>query len=209
MFEAVGRGGQRITVWPAKDLVLVFTGGEFEPGDLGRFILKALKSEEPLPANPAVFAQLQQRIAAAARSPPPQLIVESGNIAKRISGRTFKLTTNSLGIRALTLDFKNPAETNAEILWNQERVNCPLGLDGVERFSTNPLVNLPQAARGHWLGTNTFLLELNLVGAINFYRFKLSFAENGKTLAVDLNERTGLNDERFSGVVAPSGGNDE
>src|SRR5881397_2591909 len=42
MFEAVGRGGQRINVWPARDLVLVFTGGGFEPADLAPFILKAL-----------------------------------------------------------------------------------------------------------------------------------------------------------------------
>ena len=203
MFEAVGRGGQRISIWPAEDLVVVFTGGGFEPGDLARFILKALKSEEPLPANPAVSAGLQQRIAGAARPPSPQPIVESRSIAKRISGRRYNLSTNTPGIRALTLDFKNSAEAYAEILWDQERVNCPLGLDGVERFSTNPLVNLPQAAKGRWLGDHTFLLELNLVGAINFYRFELSFAENGKTLTVDLNERTGLNDERFTGVVAP------
>src|SRR5206468_8232295 len=51
MFEAVGRGGQRINVWPAKDLVLVFTGGAFEPGDLAQFILKALKSDQRLPSN--------------------------------------------------------------------------------------------------------------------------------------------------------------
>src|SRR5436190_1913856 len=203
MFEAAGRGGQRINVWPAKDLVLVFTGGEFEPGDLARFILKALKSEEPLPANPDDSAQLQQRIADAATPSPPKPIVESSSIAKRISGRTFNLSTNTLGIRALTLDFRSSVEANAEILWNQERVNCPLGLDGVERFSTNPLVNLPQAAKGRWLGADTFLLELNLVGAINFYRFKLSFAENGRTVAVDLNERTGLNDEHYTGVVVP------
>src|SRR5262249_55479761 len=56
MFEAVGRGGQRINVWPAKDLVLVFTGGEFEPGDLARFLLKALQSDRSLPANPNAFA---------------------------------------------------------------------------------------------------------------------------------------------------------
>jgi len=38
LFEAVGRGGQRITVWPDKDLVLVYTGGGFEAGDLAPFI---------------------------------------------------------------------------------------------------------------------------------------------------------------------------
>jgi CubicO group peptidase (beta-lactamase class C family) len=203
MFEAVGRGGQRINVWPAKDLVLVFTGGEFEPGDLARFILKALKSDAPLAANPAVSALLQKRIAGAAIPPSPQPIAHLQTIATRISGRKFNLSTNTLGIRALELNFKNSAEAYAEILWNQERVNCPLGLDGVERFSTNELVNLPQAAKGRWLRDDTFLLELNLVGGINFYRLKLSFAENGETIAVALNERTGLNDELFTGVVAP------
>jgi hypothetical protein len=123
--------------------------------------------------------------------------------ATRISGRKFNLSTNTSGIRALTLDFKNATEANAEILSNQEPMNFPLGLDGVERFSTNPLVNLPQAAKGQWLRDDTFLLELNLVGAINFYRLELRFAEDGKTMTVALNERTGLNDERITGVVAP------
>jgi len=203
MFEAVGRGGQRINVWPSKDLVLVFTGGGFEPGDLARFILKALKSEAPLPANPDVSARLKQRIADAAKPPAPQPVTGLPALATRISARKFNLSTNTLGIRALTLDFKNATEANAEILLNQDRLNCPLGLDGVERFSTNPLVNLPQAAKGQWLRDDTFLLELNLVGAINFYRLELRFAENGKTVAVALNERTGLNDERFTGVMAP------
>src|SRR5438876_9523614 len=71
MFEAVGRGGQRITVWPARDLVLVFTGGGFEPGDLAKFILKALKSDEPLPTNPLATARLGEKVADAARRPSP------------------------------------------------------------------------------------------------------------------------------------------
>lgn len=49
VFEAIGRGGQRITVWPAKDLVVVFTGGGLETRDLAKFILKALKSDQSLP----------------------------------------------------------------------------------------------------------------------------------------------------------------
>src|SRR5215468_2617855 len=74
MFEAVGRGGQRINVWPAKDMVLVFTGGGFEPGDLTRFILKALPSDQSLPPNPEVFAKLQQRIVEARKAPPEHVL---------------------------------------------------------------------------------------------------------------------------------------
>jgi CubicO group peptidase (beta-lactamase class C family) len=45
LFEANGRGGQRITVLPSKNLVLVITGGAFEPGELAPFIWKAIQSD--------------------------------------------------------------------------------------------------------------------------------------------------------------------
>ena len=198
VFEAVGRGGQRIIVWPAKDLVLVFTGGGFEPGDLAKFILKALKSDEPLPPNPEALTRLRERVAAAARPPPPRGIAESHAIAARISGKTFKLSANTLGLSTLTLEFNNSAEAQAEFLLDGNRVRCPLGLDGVERFSTNALINLPVAGKGEWLGDGTFLLQVDLVGGINCYRFKLSFGDS--SLKVALNERTGLNEESFDGA---------
>jgi hypothetical protein len=202
MFEAVGRGGQRINVWPAKDLVLVFTGSEFEPGDLAKFILKSLKSDEPLPANPEAAAQLHERIASAAKPPSPQPVGKLPAMAARISGKTFKLSTNTLGVRALTLNFNDSAEAEAELLWNGRRVPFRVGLDAVERYSPNPLVGLPQAAKGQWLNHETLLLHLDLVGAINYYRFKLTFSENGKSLKASLTERTGLNDEQFEGVLS-------
>ncbi len=76
-----------------------------------------------------------------------------------------------------------------------------LGLDGVERFSNNPLVGLPQAGTGQWLSESTFLLKLDLVGAINCYYIKLNFPNDGKAVNVDLSERTGLNKEQFNGTV--------
>ncbi len=202
MFEAVGRGGQRINVWPAKDIVLVFTGSEFEPGDLAKFILKALKSDEPLQANHEASDQLQERIAAAAKSPPPQPVRKLPPIAARISGKTLKLSTNSLGVTGLALNFNDPAEAQGELLWNGRLIPFPIGLDAVVRFSANPLVGLPQAAKGQWLNSETFILDLDLIGAINDYRFKLTFSEGGKSLKASLTERTGLTDEEFKGVLS-------
>jgi len=203
MFEAVGRGGQRINVWPAKDIVLVFTGSEFEPGDLAKFILKALKSDEPLQANREASDQLQERIAAAAKPPPPQPVGKLPPIAARISGKSLKLSTNSLGVTGLTLSFNDSAEAQGELLWNGRRIPFQIGLDAVERFSVNPLVGLPQAAKGQWLNSETFILDLDLIGAINDYRFKLTFSEDGKSLQASLTERTGLTDEEFRGVLSP------
>jgi len=203
MFEAIGRGGQRITVWPARDLVIVLTGGGFEPADLGKFILQALKSDESLPSNRETSIRLAERVVAATRAPAPQPPAPRPALATRISGKTFKLSANTLGLSTLMLKFGDPAQAEAELLWEGHRERCRLGLDGVERFSTNTLVDLPAAGKGHWLSDDTFLLELDLIGGINCYRFTLTFANAGEKVKVALSERTGLNQEQFDGAVSP------
>src|SRR2546426_10667573 len=148
MFEAVGRGGQRINVWPAKDLVLVFTGGGFEPGDLAPFILKALKSDNLLPFDRESFARLEERIDAAAKAPSARPLPKMPVMAKHSSGRKFQLATNSMNLKTIRLEFDDTSKALAEVVWEEHRMTVPIGLDGVERFSTNDLINLPQAAKG-------------------------------------------------------------
>jgi len=202
MFEAVGRGGQRITVWPAKDLVLVMTGGGFEPGDLAPFLLKAIKAGEHLPPNPEGFERLQQRIAAAAKPPSPRVPSKAPALASQISGKKFHLSANDVNLGEVSLTFSNSSEAHVDLVWNAEPLNFPAGMDGVERFSTNRLVNLPQAAKGEWLSDDTFLLRIDLVGGINFYQVKLMFSETGKKVTVFVIERTGLSQEQFTGVIS-------
>ena len=203
MFEAVGRGGQRITVWPAKDLVVVFTGGGFEPGELAPFLLKALKSDGPLPGNAETSARLRQRIADAAKPRPARSAPKPPPLAELVSAKKYNLSANALGLTALTLSFDSSPAAQAELLWNGHHERFRVGLDGIERFSTNTLVHLPCAATGEWLDKETFRLQLDLVGGINCYRFKLVFSGDGKKLRVDLNERTGLVDEQFEGIATP------
>jgi len=203
MFEAVGRGGQRITVWPAKDLVVVFAGGGFEPGDLAPFILKSLKSDDKLPANTQELTQLRRRIAAAVEPPAARPVPKLPPIARLVSGKTFNVTTNALNLSKVSVKFDGSAEAQAELLWDGHRESYRVGLDGVGRFSTNTLVNLPCLTQGQWLNDDTFLLQLDLAGGINYYRFNLVFDEQGRNLSVKLSERTGLNEEQFDGTVSP------
>jgi CubicO group peptidase (beta-lactamase class C family) len=203
MFEAVGRGGQRINVWPAQDLVLVFTGGGFEPGDLAKFILKLLKSGESLPPNPQAATRLRQRIDDAAKPPRPQPVGKLPKYASLVSGKTFHLSPNTPGLGSAALKFDDSPEAEVELVWQGRRLTFPVGLDAVERFSMNPLTNLPQAAKGRWTSDDTFFLELDLVGAINCYRLKLKFSADGNALSAELGERTGLNDEQFNGKTSP------
>ena len=203
MFEAVGRGGQRINVWPAKDLVLVFTGGGFEPGDLAKFILKALKSDEPLPANSVAAAHLREKVAAAARRPEPGKIAETPAMARRISGKNYALSSNGLDLSALSLRFTETAEAAVRLTRLGQHMDCPVGLDGVERSSTNTLADLPFASKGRWLTGDTFHLQLDRVGGINCYEFTIRFALSGDAVSISLKERTGLNNEAFTGTSLP------
>jgi hypothetical protein len=202
MFEAVGRGGQRINVWPAKDMVMVFTGGEFEPGDLARFVLRALRPEQSLPANPEASSKLRDRIIAATKPSHPQLVKKAPNASADISGKMIRMSTNALGLRQLTLKFDGSAEAKAELLVDGHKEHFLVGLDGVERFSPSTLVDLPAACRGERIAKDAFLLQIDLVGGINFYTVKLAFSDQSKKVIVNLSERTGLNEEQFSGVVS-------
>ncbi|HTD67055.1 MAG TPA: serine hydrolase [Candidatus Limnocylindria bacterium] len=201
LFEAVGRGGQRITIWPAKDLVLVYTGGGFEPGDIAPFILKSLKSDQPLPANPDANARLREKLATAVRPPAPESVPPLPAMAARISGKTYRLTANELDLATFSLSFDKSSEAAVRFTRLGQDLRCAVGLDGVERFSTDKLVELPFAAKGRWLDANTFLLELDRVAGISVYQLKLTFDDEGKSLSIALSERTGLGDEKFNGTL--------
>ncbi|MDB6029495.1 MAG: 6-aminohexanoate-dimer hydrolase [Verrucomicrobiales bacterium] len=201
MFEAVGRGGQRINVWPAKDLVIVFTGGEFEPGDITPFILKALKSDKPLVSDLAASERLKQGIVAATNPPPPKAIDKLPSMAARISGKRITLSANGLDLSGLRFLFSQ-SEGKVQLTRLGEQLNSAIGLDDVERFSANTFIGLPFAAKGKWLSDDTFFLQINRVGGINCYDFTLKFLPDARAVTVSLKEHTGLNNETFTGTVA-------
>jgi CubicO group peptidase (beta-lactamase class C family) len=202
MFEAVGRGGQRITVWPAKELVIVFTGGGFEPGDLAPFLLKALKSGQSSPPRPDASRQLKARLGVALKPGLPGPVSKLPALAARIAGKTFRLSGDNPSLSAITFQFDDSAEAEVMVTWDGRPARVVVGLDGVERFSTNPLVGLPQAAKGAWQDDTNFLLDLDLVGGINRYQIKFTFAEEGKRVNIALRELTDLSDEQFTGIMS-------
>jgi CubicO group peptidase (beta-lactamase class C family) len=203
VFEAVGRGGQRITVWPDKELVLVYTGGGFNNDHLTPFILKALKSDAPLPSNPQMLAKLRDQLAVAKRPPPPQPVLKLPPLAARISGRQYALTANSLDLTALTIHFDKSADATLRFTRLGDEFTCGVGLDGVPQFSKQHLVDLPFACKGRWLDDQTFFLEVDRVAGVSCFHFTLRFMDDGNSLNVALKERTGLLEETFRGTARP------
>lgn len=187
LFEAEGRGGQRISVTPEKNVVVVFTGGEFEPGDIGAFILRAIKSDRSLPENPSAAARLAAALQDAAT--PPRSVSFTPPLARTISGRRYTLAENPLDLKSFVLTFSGTeaAQLQLELGYRSDPPR-PIGLDGVPRVSSDGNFGLPVAVSGRWESDSTFLVEYNEIGNINMYRFRLRFSDDD--VEVQLSERS-------------------
>jgi hypothetical protein len=188
-FEALGRGGQRISVVPARNLVVVFTGGEFEPGDIGTFIGRAIKSTHPLPEDGAGETRLAAAIQRATRPPAAQVVPPLPPLSRTISGRRYRLEPNPLDLKSFTLTFPPTAEAQLEFELSDQRDGPrPVGLDGVPRVSSNGRFGLPVAVSCAWEADSTFVLDYNEIGNINAYRFRMTFS--GGEVTVKFSERS-------------------
>lgn len=215
-FEASGRGGQQISVLPSKKAVIVFTGGGFSSGDVMKLALSAMKSDQPLPENPAAVAKFNAAIAAIAKPPAPQPAGKLPALAQTISGKTYELEPNWMGLKSLSLTFRTGDETATAKLQFQPALKQyqfglsakvrgtkivtevrPVGLDGIPRITGDGLMGLPVALKGFWEDERTFVFEYDEIANTNTYRLRLSF--DGTRVSVQAKERTGLFDEKFSG----------
>jgi hypothetical protein len=189
IFEGLGRGGQRISVVPEKNLVVVFTGGEFEPGDIGQFISRAIKSDGALPEDSTGAARLATVVRAATEPPAARPVTTLPPQAAVISGRIYALDANPFDLRSFSLTFSGgaTAQLQLELVDRLDRPR-PVGLDGVPRVSPDGRFGLPVAVSGAWESDSTFVLDYNEVGNINNRRFRLKFVDEGAS--VELTERS-------------------
>jgi CubicO group peptidase (beta-lactamase class C family) len=185
IYEALGRAGQRIVVWPAKNMVVVFTGGGFEPGDIGGFVVNAVKSSEPLPQNDHAYADLCQKVEAAAASPPPQPLTGLPEIAQKISGKEYICEDNQIGFRQITLFFPDADYGIIRIVRNDATLEIPFGMDGIYRVSRTGDFGLPRASKGFWQAENRLVLTLYQVSRMDHDEIDLTFDDNRVLIRMD------------------------
>jgi CubicO group peptidase (beta-lactamase class C family) len=197
-FEALGRGGQRISIIPERNLIVVFTGGEFEPGDIGAFIGRSIKSDQPLPEDATGAARLATAIQNAKSAPRP--VLSASPLAKVISGRRYTVAANPLDLKSFVLTFSGTAIAQLQLeLRDRSDGPRPVGLDGVPRVSTGGRFGLPVSVNGAWESDSTFVIEYNEIANINTYRFRLTFS--GRNVEVDMTERSrAIQSGRFRGT---------
>ena len=191
IYQAAGRGGQRLIVWPAKDIVVVMTGGGFDPAQLAPLLLRAVKSNAALPENTVAHSRLLARVRAATvqvqtkESSPPL-----PSRAAEISHTVYALDRNPLGVRALELLFYDRSGAEVRVLRGNEELVFPVALDGTYRFGTDPSSKERVAGRGRWTGPDDFVLELDTIVRINHFSLVLRY--EGDRLHGRVSERAGL-----------------
>jgi len=191
MYQAAGRGGQRLIVWPAKDIVVVVTGGGFDPALIAPFLLRSLKSNAALGPNPKALESLRARVRKAARPEPaggtaPPLPPR----AAVVDGVDYELDPNPLGVRGTLLRFQAPALAQARFRLREGELVVPVGLDGAYRVGIDPATGNRVAGRGRWVGPAQLVLEIDMIGGINHFTFTLDF--EGDRFVGRVRERTGL-----------------
>jgi CubicO group peptidase (beta-lactamase class C family) len=187
LFEANGRGGQRISVVPEKNIVVVMTGGGFEPGDVGAYLTKAVHAETALPEDAGGRARLAEALRSIATPPEPHVVVQPA-MAKRVSRRVYTLEDNAIGIRSLAVEFSGSAQALLQLrLSDGTAFVQPLGLDG--RYGmTIDQSGAASAGRGDWQPGGRLRIELNRLARINRFVFDIDF--HGDDVAIVASEPT-------------------
>jgi CubicO group peptidase (beta-lactamase class C family) len=189
IFEAIGRGGQRISILPKENIVLVFTGGGSNTDQIVPFLFRAIRSETAIPENQASQQKLKQALLRASTPIPEIANTKMPKLAGRVSSLTYSLSSNPLNLRSLQLDFKGRKEATATLQFQSSTWIVPVGLDGQRRFAPVGPHGLPVATVGRWLSDTEFLLDLDTVSNVNHFIFNAQFA--GKRVQLRMNETTG------------------
>ncbi|MES1262009.1 MAG: serine hydrolase [Acidobacteriota bacterium] len=189
-FGGNGRGGQKVAVWPEKDMIVIVTGGGYPASEVGPVIAKAIQADQPLPANPAGVREMKAKVAEAAKEPAPTPLTELPAMAKTVSGVAYEFSRNASRLDGLQLTFTGNSEARLRLKYLGTDLNFPVGLDGVYRLGPWGPLKLLAGATGHWTSDTDFLLDINFISNINHYTVAIHF--DGDQIQTTINESSGL-----------------
>jgi CubicO group peptidase (beta-lactamase class C family) len=203
IFEAVGRGGQRIAILPKENIVVVFTGGGANTDEIAPFLFKAIRSDEAIAEDPAAQQRLAHalaRIAEPVRETPNS---KKPRLARIVSARQYSLAANPLDLRAIQFEFKDQNTAKVALKFDGETWTVPVGLNGARRFGPVGPNKLSAASVGRWTSNDDFLLDLDTVANVNHFVFDVQFS--GDKIRIRMNETTGeIKDVMVEGLAEPA-----
>lgn len=197
-YMAVGYNRQIIMVLPEIGLVAAMTGRSNYPiENVIDHLNRAVKSEEPLEPNPQAAALLQAKIREAA-SEKVSASARTPELAREISGKTYRFEGDNWGWKELTLHLDNTPSYDVLMLPARgqdtgRRLTRPLGMDG--RFATT---ESPEgsvvASKANWLDDNTLLVTIRLPQEATTFTYQLRF----KDLQVQITQTNTFGQQRMA-----------
>lgn len=184
---AIGRGGQRILIWPDKDLAIAVTAGDFDLGDIAPQLIEAIASDRALPPDPEGLARLRRAVDAA-RAPRSARAAERWPAAIPVD-HTYRLAANPLGLSALRLARVDDRVAHIELTVRRRRLTAAVGLDDRYRVAADPDSGAPTAAQGRWAGERRLAVDWLLYALAEHLTLDLAWREDG-TLELTLREPT-------------------
>ncbi len=137
-FEANGRGGQRITVVPTRNAVIVLTGGGMDANDVAPLIARAFVSAGALPANMDGDGRLAAAVARVAAPPVRVAAPPLPGMAASLAGQTWFLPPNPRGVLSFSFNFPSASEASVRFGFaDGTGEDHAIGLDGSPRLSRN------------------------------------------------------------------------
>ncbi len=183
-FEAVGRGGQRISVIPSKNAIVVFTGGIFEPGPLGAIVSAALRSDRALPSNPTAFSRLKEQLAAARLS--AEAPARLGSAPAPDLSKVFSFPVNVFEISSVAIKSSRAGTGEIAIrLVDGEENRHPLTFDGGWKTAPGGRYGLPVLIRARWENNAVLEIDYDEAANINAYTFRIEFGPAGAVVTVN------------------------
>ncbi|MBL8147975.1 MAG: serine hydrolase [Anaerolineae bacterium] len=189
-YSAIGLAGQYIAVSPDHGLVVIaLTNGRegtkpysWIPYLLNQDLVGTVVSDEPLPANPEVVAELDARLESIANPPAPQTAAPIPEAVMALSGVTYGFEEPlqlwpepafmaeerfgfPMGAERFTLTFDAEEEATLDLAFSDGyTASLTIGLDGVPRLNDTRFG--PLAASGSWLpGAQVGLtMDLDFIG---------------------------------------------
>lgn len=192
-YLAMGRGGQFIYLFPEQNLIVVLTGngGEDRYGTvvetlLRDYILPAAVSRIPLLDNPDGVSRLDKAVQRAAETPPvePAPVPPLPPLAEKISGQTYNLAPNLLGLTSFSLSFRDKDTALVELSITGTTFSWLVGLDQVERLGPGRF-DMLAAARGEWTSNDTFLMHVDEIGNNMKWIIRTTFDHDDVVIVVE------------------------
>lgn len=202
-YFALGHHLQLIAVLPQLDIVMAVTASARFPARNGAptqppysfdeligSVTYAVKSDGPLQRDPAAVADLANRLREAAQERPSP-VGHASEMAKAISGKTYRFPANTLNLKSMTLRLDEPQPSyefevdSGRLSMVAGRFGGPIGFDGYYRVGGRMPYGI-SAAKGTWLADGvSFVLELQTLGNDDAARVTHVFREGMVEVSIE------------------------